>query len=107
MDLTNAPATDPTAILRSRDCLYGDDMLVAGLVWMDFFTWLDQNGPATEAEIAHILKRKPRPTDVMLTCFRGASFPNAGWRSLHAYRICTGTSGGWFTMVPRAILCVH
>ena len=74
MDLTNAPTTDPTAILRSRDCLYGDDMLVAGLVWMDFFTWLDNHGPATESEICAHFQTMPRPTDVMLTCFRARNF---------------------------------
>jgi precorrin-6B methylase 2 len=70
MDLTNAPATDPTTLLRYRDCLYGDDMLVAGLVWLDFFTWLDNHGPATEAEVCAHFQTMPRPTDVMLTCFR-------------------------------------
>ena len=40
MNLTTPPLTDPTPLLRIRDCLYGDDMLVAGLVWLDFFTWL-------------------------------------------------------------------
>ncbi len=70
MNLTTPPLTDPTALLRSRDCLYGDDMLVAGLVWLDFFTWLDNHGPATEDDVCAHFSLHQRPVDVMLTCFR-------------------------------------
>jgi 3-hydroxy-5-methyl-1-naphthoate 3-O-methyltransferase len=74
MNLTSAPTTDPTAILRSRDCLYGDDMLVAGLVWMDFFTWLHQQSSATATDIQQHFQIHPRPTDVMLTMFRARGY---------------------------------
>ena len=70
MNLTLAPSTDPTTILRYRDCLYGDDMLVAGLVWLDFFTWLNEQGSATEAEVCEHYGFHSRPTDVMLTMFK-------------------------------------
>ena len=40
-DLTSLPRTDPASIYRSRDQLYADDMLIAALTGLDFFSWLD------------------------------------------------------------------
>lgn len=70
MNLTSSPVSDPTAILQYRDCLYGDDMLVTGVVWLDFFTWLKQHGPASMQEICAHYGFHERPVDVMLTMFR-------------------------------------
>jgi SAM-dependent methyltransferase len=67
-DLTLAPRTDPTALYRSRDELYADDMLVAALNGFDFFTWLDSN-PASLADIVGHFSFHTRPVDVMTTLF--------------------------------------
>ena len=70
MNLTTLPRTDPTPLLRIRDCLYGDDMLVAGLVWYDFFTWLNVRHQTTLAEVCAHFDLHPRGADVMLTYFK-------------------------------------
>lgn len=67
-DLTQAPRTDPAAIYRSRDELYADDMLIAALTGLDFFTWLETN-PGTVEEIARHFGFHRRPVDVMTTLF--------------------------------------
>ncbi len=68
VDLTAAPQTDPSPLYRSRDELYGDDMLIAALTGLDFFSWLDA-GPATIDAIARHFGFHPRPVDVMTTLF--------------------------------------
>ena len=70
MNLITPPLTDPTPLLQIRDCLYGDDMMVAGLVWLDFFTWLDRNPGATPASVGAHFGLQPRGADVMLTYFK-------------------------------------
>lgn len=67
-DLTQLPRTDPGSIYRSRDQLYADDMLIAALTGLDFFTWLDAH-PGTVADIAGHWGFHPRPVDVMTTLF--------------------------------------
>lgn len=67
-DLTLAPGTDPTALYRSRDELYAEDMLVAALNGFDFFTWLDRH-PGSIADIARHFSFHTRPVDVMTTVF--------------------------------------
>src|SRR5512145_2157362 len=67
-DLTQAPATDPTPLYRSRDELYADDMMIAALNGLDFFTWLDAH-PGTVEDIARGLALHSRPVDVMTTLF--------------------------------------
>jgi hypothetical protein len=66
--LTLAPATDPTSIYRWRDGLFAADLLTTALVWLDFFTWLNEH-PSGKAGICRELELKERPTDVMLTLF--------------------------------------
>lgn len=66
--LTQSPLTDPTQIYRYRDGLYAEDMLIAGIVWLDLFSWLAQQ-PADEVAIRAQFQLTPRPTDVMLTLF--------------------------------------
>ncbi|MGV3756760.1 MAG: methyltransferase [Verrucomicrobiota bacterium] len=68
LDLTRAPATDPTFIYRQRDGLYGVDLLTAAVARLDFFTWLARN-PSTLAGICTGCGFQERPTDVMLTLF--------------------------------------
>jgi 3-hydroxy-5-methyl-1-naphthoate 3-O-methyltransferase len=68
LDLTQAPATDPTSIYRYRDGLYAADLLACALVSLDLFTWLDRNPSSTE-EICRHFNLAARPTDVMLTLF--------------------------------------
>jgi SAM-dependent methyltransferase len=67
-DLTRLPATDPSSIYRSRDQLYADDMLIAALTGLDFFSWLDAH-PGTVEDIAESFGFHPRPVDVMTTLF--------------------------------------
>jgi acetylserotonin N-methyltransferase len=67
-DLTRAPATDPSVLYRTRDELYGPDMLIAALKGLDFFTWLDEH-PGTTDSIAAGLELHVRPVDVMTTLF--------------------------------------
>ena len=66
--LTQSPVTDSTQIYRYRDGLYAEDMLIAGIVWLDLFSWLAKQ-PADEAAIRAQFQLAPRPTDVMLTLF--------------------------------------
>lgn len=67
-NLTDAPATDPTFLYRSRDELYADDMLIAALNGFDFFTWLDAH-PGSIGDIAEHFGFHLRPVDVMTTLF--------------------------------------
>lgn len=67
-ELTRQPATDPTQVYRYRDGLYAEDMLIAGLVWLDLFTWLARQ-PSDAAAIRQHFEITERPTDAMLTLF--------------------------------------
>jgi hypothetical protein len=60
------PATDPLAIYRLRDGLYGVDLLAAAVSHFDFFTWLADH-PSTLGGIAAHFGFKIRPLDVLLT----------------------------------------
>jgi 3-hydroxy-5-methyl-1-naphthoate 3-O-methyltransferase len=68
VDLTLAPATDPTDIYRYRDGLYAVDMLTAAITGLDFFTLL-RDRERNKSEICQGLQIHDRPTDVMLTLF--------------------------------------
>ena len=67
-DLRTAPDTDPVEIYRVRDGIYAADMLLAAIVHLDLFSWLEQN-PATRSEVCRAFETASRPTDVMLTLF--------------------------------------
>lgn len=67
-DLRNAPGTDPVDIYRVRDGIYAPDMLLAAIVHLDLFSWLEKN-PATRADVCRAFETTARPTDVMLTLF--------------------------------------
>ena len=73
LDLTKQPSTDPTSIYRQRDGLYATDLLTAGLVGLDLFTWLGKN-PADAATICRAFELQKRPADVMLTLFTAMGF---------------------------------
>jgi SAM-dependent methyltransferase len=62
------PTIDPVSLYRWRDGLYAADMLTAGLVGLDLFTWLDAH-PSTLDELCRDLGIHARPADVMLTLF--------------------------------------
>ena len=64
----DAPKTDPSSLYWSRDELYADDMLIAALTGLDFFTRLDAH-PGSVEEIARHFGLHPRPVDVMTTLF--------------------------------------
>ncbi len=68
VDLCLAPTTDPSSIYRYRDGLYGVDLLACAIVYLDFFTWLNDKA-ATKEEICRHFSIAERPTDVMLTLF--------------------------------------
>jgi 3-hydroxy-5-methyl-1-naphthoate 3-O-methyltransferase len=72
-DLLQIPSTDPTAIYRYRDGIYGADLLTAALVHLDFFTWLEKN-PSNLEGICSGLQLQHRPVDVMLTLFTAMGF---------------------------------
>lgn len=65
-DLRLSPDNDPTSIYRYRDGLYATDLLACALVYLDLFTWLDQN-PSTPEEICRHFQIAERPADVMIT----------------------------------------
>ena len=67
-DLKRLPLTDPTELYRQRDGIYATDLLIAGVCWLDFFTWLAEQ-PSDLASICRGLDLKQRPADVMLTLF--------------------------------------
>ena len=73
VDLTLAPATDPTRIYRYRDGLYAVDLITAAVVELDFFSWLAAH-PSSFADICAHFDLRPRPADVMLTLFRANGF---------------------------------
>lgn len=73
LDLTRAPHADPLRIYRYRDGLYAVDLLIAAIVHLDFFTWLDAH-PADKATICCELQLAERPVDVMLTLFTANGF---------------------------------
>jgi 3-hydroxy-5-methyl-1-naphthoate 3-O-methyltransferase len=62
------PATDPTPVYRHRDALYAPDLVTAGLVHLDVFTWLDRH-PSDLDGLCAGLGIEPRPADVMVTLF--------------------------------------
>jgi len=72
-DLRTVPDTDPVGIYRVRDGIYAADMLLAAIVHLDLFSWLDKN-PATRAEVCVAFETTDRPTDVMLTLFAAMGF---------------------------------
>jgi hypothetical protein len=67
-DLRTVPDTDPVDIYRVRDGIYAADMLLAAIVHLDLFSWLQTN-PATTSDVCRALETTARPTDVMLTLF--------------------------------------
>jgi predicted O-methyltransferase YrrM len=81
-DLTRAPLTDPTPIYRSRDELYADDMLIAALTGLDFFTWIDAH-PGTVDDIAGHFGFHRRPVDVMTTLFVAMELLERDGAALH------------------------
>jgi predicted O-methyltransferase YrrM len=66
--LLDAPATDPTVLYRSRDEIYVDDMLIAALKGLDFFTWIGPRA-VTGDDVAQHFGFHRRPVDVMTTLF--------------------------------------
>ena len=68
LDLTASPRTDPLDIYRYRDGIYAVDLLIAGVVWLDFFSWLAEH-PSDLAGVCRGLDLQGRPADVMLTLF--------------------------------------
>ena len=67
-DLRTVPETDPVDIYRVRDGIYAADMLLAAIVHLDLFSWLDKN-PASREDVCRAFETTARPTDVMLTLF--------------------------------------
>jgi predicted O-methyltransferase YrrM len=72
-DLRTVPHTDPVDIYRVRDGIYAADMLLAAIVHLDLFSWLEKN-PATRADVCRAFDGAARPVDVMLTLFAAMRF---------------------------------
>ena len=72
--LTQAPHTDPTAVLQLRDGLYAADLMAAAISHVDFFTWLAGNSCVTDADICAHFGFAARPVDVLLTLCRAYGF---------------------------------
>lgn len=72
-DLRTVPHTDPVDIYRVRDGIYAADMLLAAIVHLDLFSWLEKN-PATRADVCRAFDAAARPADVMLTLFAAMGF---------------------------------
>ena len=85
--LTAGPQFDPSAIYRRRDGIYATDLLIAGLVGLDFFSWLARK-PADAATVCRDLGLAERPVDVMLTYFAAAGL--------------VAETGGVFQLTPTA-----
>jgi len=66
--LTESPLTDPTNLYRYRDALYAEDLLIVGLVHLDFFSALAAE-PVNVADICQRHQLASRPADVLLTLF--------------------------------------
>jgi hypothetical protein len=62
------PASDPTPVYRHRDGLYAPDLVTAGLVALDVFTWLDRH-PTDLDGLCAGLGLHVRPADVMVTLY--------------------------------------
>ena len=56
-------------LLRARDGIYADDLLLAAVAWLDVFTWLDEH-PVDLGGLCRALGLAARPADVMCTLFR-------------------------------------
>lgn len=63
------PTTDPVALLRARDGIYADDLLLAAVAHLDVFTALAE-APCDVAHLARRLGVALRPADVMCTLSR-------------------------------------
>jgi len=72
-DLRTVPHTDPVDIYRVRDGIYAADMLLAAIVHLDLFSWLEKH-PATRADVCRAFDAAARPADVMLTLFAAMGF---------------------------------
>ena len=62
------PASDPTPVYRHRDGLYAPDLVTAGLVSLDVFTWLDRHPTDLDGLCAGLGIHR-RPADVMITLY--------------------------------------
>lgn len=58
------------ALFELRDGIFGTDLLVVAVAWLDVFTWLEEHDGATFREVCAGLDIAPRPADVMCTMAR-------------------------------------
>src|SRR5689334_21719164 len=77
-DLRAVPQTDPVDIYRVRDGIYAADMLLTGIVHLDFFSWLATR-TATREDVCRAFETMDRPTDVMLTLFAAMGLIEEQW----------------------------
>ena len=77
MDMLPAPSTDPTMLLRARDGIYADDLLIAAVAHLDLFTVLAEE-PCDCDGLAGRLGVAQRPADVMCTLFRAMGLLEPG-----------------------------
>ena len=77
MDMDRGSGGDPTTLLRARDGIYADDLLIAAVAHLDLFTLLadepcELDGLTSRLGLAH------RPADVMCTLFRAMGLLERG-----------------------------
>lgn len=71
------PISDPTSLLRVRDGLYADDLLVVAIAHLDLFTALAEE-PCDLGFLGQRLGIAQRPVDVMCTLFRAMGLLEVG-----------------------------
>ena len=107
-DLRTVPDTDPVDIYRVRDGIYAADMLLAAIVHLDLFSWLDGH-PASRDDVCRHFETTARPTDVMLTLFAAMGFVAVFAGATNTPIACTVMAVELFgagPVVPVAIACV-
>ena len=92
------PATDPIELLRARDGLYADDLLVAAVAHLDLFSSLAED-PCDLAELARRLGVAGRPAGVMCTLLPLRAGGYCSWARLSTASASSRTCPG---VVSRA-----
>lgn len=77
MAMRRVPDTDPSTLLRARDGIYADDLLIAAVAHLDLFTALAEE-PCDREGLAGRLRLAHRPADVMCTLFRAMDLLEPG-----------------------------
>ncbi|OPF70132.1 hypothetical protein VT50_0236905 [Streptomyces antioxidans] len=61
------PSVDPVPLFRLREGIYATDLLIAVIVELDLFTWIDRAGEVRIGDIEEEFGLDPRALDVLIT----------------------------------------